>query len=378
MTDPQRYPAIDCLRLIAGLSMVALHATADPQGLPWPDHPPEARAAPLYLRAVLYTARTELFLIIALFLLLLAGERRPRSYRATVAEQARRLLLPFLVWTGFYALYGLIKAQAFGYLGPALAELANPVAWLRYLLLGGVKYHMHFLPTLFVLILAYPLYRLAQRQPALGLAIGLCLAVRHWLDALIYANFWGSDALPFLIRSVKLLTYTGYGMLAGAALGLWQRGALTARRWLAPLILLGVLLFTFKLDATQQSIATGAWAFDHAPGYWADFLFPALLFLACMSLGQGHWPNAVTRYARYAFGIYLCHPIFLDLCEILLRDSTLTPIAQITMKVLPTLAGTLILVPFLARRPALAWTVGLGPLPQLRPSRATAAKEQSC
>ena len=61
---------IDALRLTAGLSMVGLHATADATGQPFPDAELAERVAPMLLRAVLYTARTELFLIISLFLLL--------------------------------------------------------------------------------------------------------------------------------------------------------------------------------------------------------------------------------------------------------------------------------------------------------------------
>lgn len=360
----QRLVWLDSLRLMAGVSMVGLHCTADPMGQPWAEYPPSDRIAPLLLRAVLYTARTELFLIISLFLLLMALERRPRSYGATLREQSRRLLVPFLFWTLFYAGYGLIKADAFGYLGAALRDLESPQVWISYLLLGRVKYHMHFLPTLFGLVLLYPLFRLAVRYPALGAAVLIGLIVRRELDGFVYATFWGSEALPYLVRAIKITTYAGYGMVAGAALGLWQRLEGPARQqWCAPVLYLGGLLFALKLVATWKTVESGAWPFDYTPGYWADFLMPVVLFATALSLGHRHWPEILARLAPYSFGLYLCHPIFLDLCEIWLRDVDWSPIAQIGVKISLTLLATSLLVWALAQMRLAAWTIGLGPFP---------------
>lgn len=367
MTDMNRMIWLDSLRLMAGLSMLALHSTADPQGQPWSDYPAGDRIAPLLLRAVIYTARTELFLVISIFLLLAALERRPRSYGTVLAEQGRRLLVPFLFWTLFFAGYGLIKAEAFGYLDGALAQLSDPVQWLRYLALGGVKYHMHFLPTLFGLVLFYPLFRLAVRYPALGLAVLVCLVVRRELDGFVYATFWGEEILSYLVRFIKIVTYVGYGMVAGAALGIWQRTTPAERaQWFAPIAFLGGLLFLLKLVATWKTIETGQWPFGYLPGYWADFLFPVVLFGGCMVLGHLRWPQVLSRMAPYSFGVYLCHPIFLDLIEIVLRDSTLSPIEQVAIKIAGTLGATAVLVTLISRSRALAWTIGLGPLPRLR------------
>lgn len=359
---------VDALRLMAGLSMVGLHATADANGQPWPDYPVEDRVLPMLLRAVIYTARTELFLIISVFLLLMALDARPKSYGQTMSVQARRLLVPFAFWTGFYALYGLIKADAFGYLDAAVRELQDPVAWLGYVTLGSVKYHMHFIPTLFGLLLFFPLFRLAQRHPFLGLMVLACLLIKRELDGFIYPTFWGEAVLPYLVRSVKILTYVGYGLVAGSCLGLWQRQTLQARARFFPLLLFfGALLFLFKLIATYKTIETGQWPFSYTAGYWADFLMPVALFGLCMSLAHKQWPPVLSRLAPFSFGIYLCHPIFLDLAEIALRDSTMSPMALIAIKMGCTVSATCLFVYILSRLRALAWTIGLGPLPSLAP-----------
>lgn len=369
MTSRQRMIWLDCLRLMAGVSMLGLHSTTDPSGQPWVAYAVEDRYAPLFLRTILYMARTELFIVISCFLLLFALERRPRSYGETIKEQIRRLLVPFFFWTVFFAFYGLIKADAFGYLDSAQATLANPQEWLGYFLLGDVKYHMHFLPTLFGVVLMFPLFRLAVKYPALGFSIIGFLVAKDQLDAFIYKTFWGTDILPYLVRAAKIATYVGYGMMAGAALGIWQRTTSEMRReWFGLLVLLGVILFTFKLIAAWQTAQTGKWVFNYLPGYWADFLFPVVLFGGCMALSHMRWPELIARIAPYSFGLYLCHPIFLDLFEIFMQQgsSDFAPITQALMKMSFALVTTSLFVFIISKIKVLAWTIGLGALPKLR------------
>lgn len=356
---------LDALRLVAGVSMLGLHATADAAGEPFAAFAPEDRIGPMLLRAVIYTARTELFIIIALFLLILGLERRPRPYLAVIAEQSRRLLVPFLFWTLFYAFYNLIKADAFGYLAYNLSELADPVAWAKFVFLGTVKYHMHFIPTLFAIVLFYPLFRAAERHPWIAILVLLGLAVRHEIDVFLYANFWGSPWLEPAVRATKVLSYIGYGLVAAGFAGLWRRQTEAGyEAWLGPLVYLGALLFLVKLVATWITVQSGKWPHEFVPGYWADFLMPLVLFALCFALSHRAWPHILSRLAPYSFGAYLCHPIFLDLAEIVLRDTALSPMMQVLLKIGIALPCTIALILGLKRLSSLAWTIGLGPLPR--------------
>lgn len=344
--------------------MVGLHVTSDVNGLPFADATAIERVAPMLVRAVLYTARTELFIIISIFLLLEALDRRPRSYGVVIGQQVRRLLVPFLFWTLFYAAYSLIKAGAFGYLDQDLARLRKPVAWVGFLLLGNVKYHMHFIPTLFGLLLFFPMFRVAERLPQVGLLVLALLLARRELDGYIYVTFWNSEALPYVVRLVKIVTYTGYGFAAAALLGAWRLGTRKiGDQWVGLLVLLAGVLFVFKLIATGQVIQTGQWVFDYDPAYWADYLMPVMVFAICMCLGHRRWPTAISRMSKFAFGIYLCHPIFLDVAEIVLNDQKLTPISFVLAKFLWTFPMTCVFVFCLSKTSIAAWTIGLGQLP---------------
>lgn len=371
----ERLAWLDALRLIAGVSMVGLHATADPHGQPFPDWPIEDRIIPLVIRAVIYTARTELFLIISIFLLLMALDRRPRSYRATIMEQTQRLLIPFAFWTVFYAFFSLIKAHQFGYATVLWAQLNSPMTWVEYFVLGSSKYHMHFLPTLFGLVLLYPVFRLAKEFPVLGLAIIACLVLKREIDVFLWGNLTEMPGFDFVLRLAKILTYAGYGLAAAALLGIWQKfgPSRDLGRWFPLVLLFGFLLFSIKLVATYKTAVFGAWPHNYTAGYWADFLMPCLLFSGCMVMAFRQWPPVISRIAKYSFGIYLCHPIILDGIEIVLRDLALLPWQQVVLKMTVAIGLTTLLVLALERTRLLAWTVGLGPLPFQRPKHPISA-----
>lgn len=365
-----RHIWIDGLRLCAGMSMVGLHATSNSTGLPFPDATTAERFAPMILRAVLYTARTELFLLISVFLLTLSLDRRPRDYHATMAQQARRLLPPFVFWTMFYAIYNLLKANAFGYISQGIIQLKDPAAWLGFLLLGDVKYHMHFIPTLIGLLLLYPLFLAALTRPWLGLLVILGLLAKWHLDAWAYSALWDSSSLPYVLRAIKIISYSGYGFAAAALAGFWLRhGSQLASKICWPLFLaitfVALALLGLKLQTITTVIESGAWVHGNKAGYWADFLMPLLLMSLAMFLCGRQWPTQFTAWAPYSFGIYLCHPIFLDLAEIIVPASW-TPFQQVATKIAFTLPLTVWLLRTLAKQRLLSWTIGLRPFPQFR------------
>ena len=368
LMDKSRMVWLDCLRLLAGVSMVGLHASSDTSGQPFPDFDAAERVGPVLFRAVVYTARTELFLIISLFLLTMSLDGRSRSYWTTIKEQAQRLLLPFAFWVVFFAFYRLVKAGHFGYEDAIWQQLGDPMQWVNYFALGSVQYHMHFLPTLFGLVLMYPLYRVAVDNPAFSLVVLLCLFTKREVDIWIWSNLRDMDGFEYLVRGVKLLTYAGYGIVAAGFYGIIKRGvADTALRGLFFVSLyLGVMMFMIKLVYSHKVILSGNWQHNYNPAYWADFLMPILLFAIFMSVKNANWPPVISKWAPYSFGIYLVHPIFLDVLEVMFWPLGLSPSSYVAIKTAGGIAGATVFVIVLSRIKLLAWTVGMGPFPRLR------------
>ncbi len=365
--EKDRLVWVDGLRLIAGISMVGLHASSDINGQPFPDFSTWERSGPVLFRSIMYLARTELFIIISFFLLFMSLDNRPRSYRKVISEQSKRLMLPFLFWVIFYAFYRLIKAHYFGYDAAILIQLSNPVEWVGYFILGDVQYHMHFLPTLFGLILLYPICLIAIKSPWVGMVVLVGLFAKREIDIWLWAHTDVIPAADYIIRFIKILTYLGYGFVAAAALGIYKRigNTKTLPRYFNAILFIGVILYQLKLAYSFRVIEYGNWQFGYSPGFWADFLMPIVLFFLCMSnhrINQFIW---LSRMAPYSFGIYLVHPIFLDLAEIALWNANLNPIISVILKVIWAVPLASVMVVVLSKLPGLGWTVGLEKKPML-------------
>ena len=380
MADQSRMAWLDCLRLLAGLSMLILHCTADANGGPWTTYEVSERIVPLIIRTFAYAARTELFIIISLFLLLQSVQNRPRSYFETLSEQARRLLVPFVFWTVFYAGFTTLKAHHFGYLESYLQEISSVETWIKFFLLGASKYHMHFLPTLFCVVLAYPLMIKATQVPALGaVALVFCLIARIQLDGFFYPKFWDHESMAYIARLIKILTHVGYGLFAASCLGLWRRrNSAEFNSWIPVIVYFVALLFSFKFLTTWRVIEGGAWDYNYLPGYWADFLMPACIFLICLLMGLKQWPSIFSRVAKYAFGLYLSHPIVLDLCEIAMADLAWSPWQLVSVKILVAIPLTTALVLLFSRSRAMAWTIGLKAAPSSQKKAIPQRKHAEC
>ncbi|MEM0978450.1 MAG: acyltransferase [Pseudomonadota bacterium] len=358
---------LDVLRVVAGLSVVFVHATTDVRGRPFPDATELERIGPILIRAVSYIARTELFLIISLLLLVLSFDRRPRGYFETLGDYAQRLLIPFAFWVVFYAFFRLIKANALGYEHAIWEQLQNPEMWLQYFLLGKVQYHMHFLPTLFALMLFFPLFVRAIHMPVCGFFILLCLAAKQQLDVLMWAELRDWAGFEYLLRAIKIITYTGYGFVAASFYGLLRRG-LSAEQFSAifSMAVIGcVLLFGFKLADSYYVITEGVWNYGYGPGFWGDFLMPVAVVALIMGLSQSDWSSIFLKLAPYSFGMYLMHPAIMDLIELGLYNHVSDPTLFVLGKAVGALVITLGLCAVMTKIPQIAWIIGTGKFPNL-------------
>ena len=346
--------------------MIGLHATSDSMGGAWADAAISERVGPTIIRTLLYVARTELFIIISAFLLVMSLDRRPRGYTNVVKDQFVRLSIPFGFWTLFYAVYGLVKATHLGYSDSVVAELMSPSSWIGFLLLGDVKYHMHFIPTLFGVLLFFPLFVASKNNPILGVCVIIGLAVKFEVDRVLYQSLWGTEALPYLVRTTKILSYVGYGMIAGSFFGLFSRIPFDElRKTAGPIAYVFALLLLLKFCGAYLTVKDGAYPFTYRPAYWADFLMPVFLFALCMSLHTSFVSRRISNISHLSLGLYLVHPIILDACEIYVTTLSSSPTIQVVMKILITIPSTFLLVLIIERSSLMSWTIGLRRSPKL-------------
>ncbi len=362
---------LDTIRVFAGIAIIGVHSSADAMGGPFSKYAVDERIFPVLFRSIVYIARSELFIIISLFLLIMSLDRKPRDYFTVVKSQVRRLLVPFVFWVVFYAFWRLIKASYFGYSDNLINDMQSLTTWLSYFTLGSVQYHMHFLPTLFGVAIMFPLYRLAVNRPEVGLAVLFCLGAKLSIDQFLWGNLAKEPYFEYLLRFVKILTYAGYGMVAASFYGILKRdfNKELGKQIGMVAIFVGVVLFVIKLVQSYKVIMAGKWIYGFAPGYWADFLMPVVLFIAIMSFRHLKWPAVFSKIAPYSFGLYLLHPAILDLLEIALSGNNFSPTVLVLVKFSLALTGTATVVFIISRIKLLAWSIGVGELPFARPGK---------
>lgn len=356
---------LDAARLSAAFSIISIHSTTDSNGKAFIDYDIHERIFPVLMRTVSELASTEFFILVSLFLLAFKLERKPMPYLPTMLLQAKRLLIPFAFWTIFYAFFVLIKANAFEYLDPMLDKLSSPATWAGYFLLGNSQYHMHFVPTIFLIFLFHPIFKLALKTPMLGLLVipflGFYLSMSTW----IWSNIIDRTTIDYLARFVKVLSYVGYGFAAYSLLGLWQKkfDEELSKKILYFAVLVIATLFIIKLTHASDSIKVGAYIPRIGNIYYAHGLIPVFLILAFLGSQHFAWPEKVSNWSKLTFGTYLMHPAVIDIIDILMRDHELAPYQFVILKYSITLSSVLFLSILISKTSILAWTIGLGPIP---------------
>lgn len=359
----------DANRVFAALGVVLIHCTADFSGKVFPDATTAERILPVALRSIAEFSGSEMFFFFSLFLMAMRLDRHRPAYGAALATQAERLLVPFAFWTVFYAFFRLVKADAFGYALQYWEQLGQWQTWAGYVLLGKSQYHMHFLPTLFLLFMFFPVMRLGMRYPILGLTLLATLGVMNHVQGWLWALDVEPTLRDYLIRGVKVLGYVGYGFAAFALYGLWKDGI---PRGESRLIRRGALYFAAlaylaTLPFFGAALLSGEWSVRSGWAFYGHFLMPVFMF--CLFLGGQYldWSPRWSRIAQFTFGIYLTHPLLIDLFDIALVKSgastAMTPAAIVIMRYGVVLPAALLLSMSIARLKLIAWTIGLGPAP---------------
>ena len=359
----------DANRVCAALGVVLIHSTTDFSGGVFPNATPEERIVPVLLRSVAEFSGSEMFFFFSLFLMAMRVDRRDPSYGPAIAEQARRLLVPFAVWTLFYAFFRLMKADALNYAPQIWEQLRDPGVWLGYFVLGKSQYHMHFLPTLFLIFMFYPVMKLAMRYPVLGIALFATLGAMQHIQGYIWGLGLDPSFRDYLIRATKVLGYVGYGLAAFALYGLWKDGI---PRGESRLIRRGGLYFAAvaymaTIPFFGQALVSGSWGVRQGWAFYGHFLMPLLMF--ALFLGGQHldWSPRWSWLAQFTFGVYLIHPMVIDIHDVAILSVGLGQIMQPWMIVVSRFVIVLPLAFLtaygLSRFRPLAWTIGLGPAP---------------
>lgn len=359
----------DANRVFAAMGVVLIHSSTDFGGQPFVDVATSERILPVFLRSIGEFSGSEMFFLFSLFLMAMRVDKHLPSYGSAIGTQAKRLLIPFAFWVVFYAFFRLVKADAFNYAPYIWEQLSQPSSWLGYFILGKSQYHMHFLPTLFALFLFFPLMRIATRYPVMGLTLFVTLGVMNSVQGFV----WTLDIDPilrdFVIRGLKIFGYVGYGFAAFAIYGLWKDGIPRGESRLLRRagFYFAVLAYLATLPFYGVAVETGAWGVRQGWDFYGHFLMPIFMFFIFMGGQFLYWSPTWSKLAKFTFGVYLVHPLVIDLLDIALfktgASGVMAPWAIVLVRFAFALPLSFLLALGISKLKPLAWTIGLGPTP---------------
>ncbi len=261
------------------------------------------------------------FLLTAFFFALRSEDLTALPWRDWLRRIARRLLVPFAVWSTFYFSLRLAVLWKEHRLGEMAAKMGQPEA---FILSGGTSLVLYFIPLLIVGLLlcrvGEPLWqRAAAWQLALLLAGGILLqnGSRSLLppDSLLA---YAVRCLPLVAMAALLVRWTTHaprrdvGALAGAII-FWVAVVLITIRW-----------------TNFPEVATAAMA-------WAV----AWTLSGVLSLTP--W---IARVGEFSFGIFLVHQAVLEGMQ-MLCDHGLAPAAPLGLAAMLLLTAAVFAVSFL-------------------------------
>lgn len=225
---------------------------------------------------------------------LMLSDTRPFEPGYYLRRRLGKVLIPFLVWSLFYA--GLSGLSADGY------DAGHAWETLKLLPEHETYYHLGFFYYFIPLYLVVPFLRYyVQRTDRTG-TIGLTLT---WL-VITTLYLMSVDGL----WSEQLILYSGY-LLLGYALFVYRWPPLS---WLLLPGIAALLLTAYMV--ISNSLAAG----EYTVGRWLSYktlntaLIAALIFALCRQLSghlPTHWLDRAAFVSRHSLGIYLLHPIFL-------------------------------------------------------------------
>ncbi|MDP4491576.1 acyltransferase [Vibrio sp. AH4] len=290
---PQRVFFFDLLRAIAAVAVIAIHVLA-----PYRDRLGEIPFVEWLIAVTVNGASrwaVPVFIMISGALML--SDRRPFELRYYLERRLGKVLIPFLVWSLFYAF--LSGWSPTGFDGAMIWQtlLSSPQHETYY----HLGFFYYFIPLYFVIPF-------------------LQWGAQRWDSAALYAfvAVWLLTTMLYLLRldgpwSHDLWLFSGYLPLGYL---LYQKCSLKRGS-----VLVITLMGLVSLYITVQAVVTLSLV-EHAyrVGRWFSYktinvvLMASMVFILARAFASKlplSWQQGVSFVSRYSLGIYLLHPIFL-------------------------------------------------------------------
>lgn len=322
-----RVRQIDALRVLSCFSVITVHAIGAPFA---PDDPGIGVASFL-----LHYSREIFFFVSALVLV--------RTYLPRVGENGRlpdeagfrrrrlRLVgMPYLWWTSLYFAVSIVHNRNVDPWGQVLDDL--PLRWLYLMVTGNGSYHMYFLLVTLQFAVLFPLMLRLLRWTKGHHGMVLLGSLLLQAATLSVYQWWylPDDGWRGILGDASLVAYQ-FWMVLGAVAGLhmqrWHQMMIAYRRWILAAFPVAafVLLWTFHVQFPNRGSLGASSPLQPVMIMWSLAALGVLYLLSVriMERGSAALQTIFSYGAQLSFGVYLAHPMVLDVVLSLMRRTGL-------------------------------------------------------
>lgn len=317
-TPARHIDAIDVVRPVGALLVIVSHTV---------EALAPATLHSMLLLGFLHSSRNIFFITSGLVLTYSYYDRSQWSVGRFWWRRTRLIIIPYLIWTVVY--FAISQA---GVHGLSMTRIARDASVERRLIILGQLIvegtgHLYPIVVLVQFYILFPVFIwILQRTRRVHL---LLLGGAAWLQVwLLDKDLHGT--LPYIMQSAlggrglnREIPIDVIYLVGGALIGVYLRpfaAILWRFRWLGLLlcsaVILGVLGDAYSLTTHGVSPASASYVYRpiYIPLFFAVFVFVFIVGLFWSKRCSGSWMSGVVRSASdNSFGVYLMHPIILDL-----------------------------------------------------------------
>lgn len=312
-----RLRQLDTLRVLTCLSVIAMHAVSGPYA---PDDPGLGAAT-----SILHYSREIFFFVSALVLVRTYVPRLGPDGRLPdeAGFRRRRLKLigvPYLIWTAIYLLGWVWHVRGTQPMAGIVRDF--PLNWVYHVATGNGCYHLYFMLVTCQFAVIFPLFLrfLGRTQGRHGWVLAGSLVLQVITLCIYHLVYLPEEGWRAIVGDSSLFAYQLW-MVAGALAGLHLE---RMHDWIMShqlLVLAAVpvgcaaLLWSYWAQVPSLGVLEAATPLQPSMIIWSTIMLGAL-YLAAVRLSRWRSRTAQRVFAYLAqlsFGIYLAHPLVLDL-----------------------------------------------------------------
>ncbi|OXT08499.1 acyltransferase [Thermoanaerobacterium thermosaccharolyticum] len=241
--------------------------------------------------------------IFASSMLLMYNYRDENDWKLFYKKRFKNVLLPYIVWTMIYGIYLYVVYN----------EPLKSILTVENLFFGGMFYHLYFIVIIVQLYLLFPILLYIYRFISQNIhTVVLSIVLFQIVDVLVYRYFISKF---FQNSSLLFITYISFiiaGMYIGENIREW--GKYYHKKLLNSFFAVIVFGYLF-IDISLKVFANKQIDSNLYNIYYYAFTLLASLFFFALStkiLNYHALSGLLASTGKLSFGIYLSHPLFLD------------------------------------------------------------------